>query len=124
MVRIFIVAKGAVDRSNRAVGLGSALVPMHAAAARPRIHRWRCELSKSTEISGHKSHCPRCGLTFEITVRDGGPELGYDFAAWNRVCRSPLLGGPSMCLAQACELVAPIDIGLEYRDSPVVKPLG
>jgi hypothetical protein len=82
-------------------------------------------LSKIAEISGHKSRCPRCGLTFEVTVRDAGPELGYDFAAWDRLCRSPLLGGPSMCLARACEPVpALIDVGAEYRHDPVVKPFG
>ncbi len=85
--------------------------------------RWK--LSKNAEIPGHQSRCPRCGLTLQVTVRGAGPELGYDFAAWNRVCKSPLLGGPSMCLARACEpMPAPMDLGAEYRDDPVVKPFG
>lgn len=79
----------------------------------------------SKNPDGHQSRCPRCGLPLQVIARGDGRELSYDFVAWNRLCKDPLLGGPSICLARACEPVsAPIDLGAEYRDDRVVKPVG
>jgi hypothetical protein len=83
------------------------------------------QLSEKPANSAHHTQCPRCGLLLEVTAREGGPEVGYDFAAWSRVCRSPHLGGPSMCLARACASgVAPSRrAGEGHWDNPAFKPL-
>jgi hypothetical protein len=58
-------------------------------------------------------------------MRAGGPELAYDFPAWNQQCKFPLLGGPSMCLARAYEPVpALLEPGLDQVDHPPSRPLG
>jgi hypothetical protein len=59
-------------------------------------------------------------------TRADGPELAYDFVAWNRACRTPQLGGPSMCLARACEPAAvPVGRVAGSRwDDPAIEPLG
>jgi hypothetical protein len=58
-------------------------------------------------------------------MREAVPELTYDFPAWNRLCKFPLLGGPSMCLARALEpMAALLEPGLDYLDDPVGRPLG
>ena len=75
--------------------------------------------------SGHQSRCPRCGLEIEVVARGGGPELGYDFAAWNRLCKEPMLGGPSMCLARACfPVVSAMKAGAVRRGEQLVEPFG
>jgi hypothetical protein len=57
-------------------------------------------------------------------MRGAGPELAYDFGAWSRQCRFPLLGGPSMCLARAFEpRAAVVEPGVDYLDDPVIEPL-
>jgi hypothetical protein len=57
-------------------------------------------------------------------MRGLGPELAYDFAAWSRQCKSPLLGGPSMCLARAFEPTASLlEPGLGHLDDPIGRPL-
>ncbi len=83
-------------------------------------------MSESEKGSGHSTRCPRCGLVLRIMAHADGPELGYDFAAWGRICRSPQLGGPSMCLARACAPgVAPADRRYgSRRDDPAFEPLG
>jgi hypothetical protein len=54
-----------------------------------------------------------------------GPELTYDFPAWNRQCRDPMLGGPSMCLARFFEqAAAPSEPGADLPDDPAGRPLG
>ena len=82
-------------------------------------------MNESEKGPGHHTRCPRCGLVLRIMARADGPELGYDFAAWSRACRSPHLGGPSMCLARACESgVAHFRRADEDRwDDPAFKPL-
>jgi hypothetical protein len=73
----------------------------------------------------HSTRCPQCGLELQVSVREGAPELGYDFVAWNGRCKFPLLGGPSMCLARASEpMAAVIDRPVDYRYDPTVEPLG
>jgi len=63
-------------------------------------------------------------LALHVSVREAGPELTYDFPAWDRLCKFPILGGPSMCLARAFEpLAALIEPGLDYPDDPAMRPL-
>jgi hypothetical protein len=58
-------------------------------------------------------------------MREAGPELAYDFAAWSQQCKSPLLGGPSMCLARAFEpRAALVEPGVDFLDDPAARPLG
>ena len=58
-------------------------------------------------------------------MRGVGPELSYDFAAWSQLCKSPLFGGPSMCLARASEsMAAGVEPGVDNLDDPAGKPLG
>ena len=81
-------------------------------------------MSENAEGPGHVSRCPRCGLPLHVLMRGLGPELAYDFAAWSRQCKSPLLGGPSMCLARAFEpMAARLEPGLDHLDEPAVRPL-
>jgi hypothetical protein len=42
--------------------------------------------------------CPKCGLALQVVDVGERPSLRYDFAAWDRLCRFPLLGGPSTCM--------------------------
>jgi hypothetical protein len=82
-------------------------------------------LSDNAEAPGHHSRCPRCGLALEVVARDGARDIAYDFAAWNRLCKAPMLGGPSMCLAQACTPPArPVDQPAERGERPSMKPFG
>lgn len=78
-------------------------------------------MSNNSQASGHHTHCPRCGLALQVTSQGTGPIINYDFASWDRTCKSRALGGPSMCLAQACQPAgAPIDRDAQYRyDRPV-----
>jgi|GEM_PF-3749071 len=64
---------------------------------------------------GRPTRCPACGLYLEVVIREGTPELYYDYAAWARRCKSPALGGPSMCLARTA---AP---GVEQQRLPLVR---
>jgi hypothetical protein len=58
-------------------------------------------------------------------MRGAGPELAYDFTAWIRMCKSPLLGGPSMCLARAFEPAAAlVEPDVDLLDDPAGRPLG
>jgi hypothetical protein len=58
-------------------------------------------------------------------MREAGPELTYDFPAWSRLCKYSLLGGPSMCLAQACEpMGALLEPDQDYVADPAGRPLG
>lgn len=58
-------------------------------------------------------------------MRGAGPELSYDFAEWSRLCKSPLFGGPSMCLSRAYEpIVADVEPRVDNLDDPAGKPLG
>jgi len=82
-------------------------------------------LSDDPKESGHASRCPRCGLPVHVLMGATGPELTYDFPAWNRQCRDPLLGGPSMCLARAFEQTAALsDPDADISDDPARRPLG
>jgi hypothetical protein len=82
-------------------------------------------LSKNLDGPGHESRCPDCGLVLHSVIRGAGPELTYDFLAWNQLCKFPLLGGPSMCLARAFEpMAAPIEPGLDHLDDPIGRPFG
>jgi len=82
-------------------------------------------LSTKDDNPGHESHCPRCGLTLQFAARKAGPELTYDFPAWNRLCKFPVLGGPSMCLAHALEPVAATPgSNPDYLEEAVSRPLG
>jgi hypothetical protein len=63
-------------------------------------------MSGNAAVTGRASRCPDCGLTLHVSASATGPELGYDFATWNRLCRHPALGSPSMCLAQAADRIA------------------
>lgn len=47
------------------------------------------------------ARCPRCGLCMEISDCGGQAQFSYDYGAWDRRCRSPMLGGPSVCLMLA-----------------------
>jgi hypothetical protein len=59
-----------------------------------------------------------------VLMRGAGPELAYDFAAWSGLCKSPLLGGPSMCLARAFEPMAAVrEPGLDHIGDPAGRPL-
>jgi len=53
---------------------------------------------KRRAVPGHKLCCPRCGLCLEISSSSGQSMISYDFAAWDRLCGAPWLGGPSICL--------------------------
>jgi hypothetical protein len=56
-------------------------------------------------------------------MRGAVPALKYDFPAWNRACKFPLFGRPSMCLARAFEPTAVLlEPGLDHRDDPVSGP--
>lgn len=63
-------------------------------------------MSRASAATGRTSRCPGCGLTLHVSASATGPEIGYDFAMWNRLCRHPALGSPSMCLAQAADRIA------------------
>ena len=82
-------------------------------------------MSKNLDAPSHASRCPRCGLTLHVLMRGAGPEFYYDFPAWNQLCKFPLLGGPSMCLARAFEpMAALLEPGLDHHDDPAGRPLG
>src|SRR5688572_8105692 len=53
---------------------------------------------RSGESSGHHTRCPICGLALQVVSRGAVLELHYDFAVWDRACKTPDLGGPSICL--------------------------
>jgi hypothetical protein len=57
-------------------------------------------------------------------MRAEGPEVTYDFPTWHRLCRFPILGGPSMCLACTFEPAAAAQPGADSLDDPPGKPLG
>jgi hypothetical protein len=42
--------------------------------------------------------------------------LEYDFPAWSRLCRSPALGGPSLCLAALGGAAAAVDRAIDAPD--------
>ena len=44
--------------------------------------------------------CPKCGLVLQVVDIGERPSLRYDFPTWDRLCRDPLLGGPSACLGR------------------------
>jgi hypothetical protein len=48
----------------------------------------------------------------------------YDFSTWNRVCRFPGLGGPSMCLARAFEPAVAVAPDADVPDVSAARPLG
>ena len=82
-------------------------------------------MSNDVEGPGHASRCPRCGLALQVRMRGEGPELAYDFPAWSRQCRLPLLGGPSMCLARAFEATAgAVEPGADFLGNLIGRPLG
>jgi hypothetical protein len=39
-----------------------------------------------------------CGLRIAVVDLGEQPDFCYDFPSWDRLCRYPLLGGPSACL--------------------------
>ena len=101
------------------------LSPYAVQPPRPEGCRWRSKLSDNPEGPGHSSRCPRCGLPLRVLMRATGPELEYEFPAWNRQCKDPLLGGPSMCLARDFETVTALaEPGAEFLDDPAGRPLG
>lgn len=53
---------------------------------------------KRGAVSTHKLRCPGCGLWLEVSGCSGQATIGYDLAAWDRLCTAPKLGGPSVCL--------------------------
>jgi hypothetical protein len=57
-------------------------------------------MSKPVQQPVRTSVCPTCGLRLEVECRADGVQIGYDFAAWDRQCRFPALGGPSLCLGR------------------------
>lgn len=61
---------------------------------------------RSGKSSGHHTRCPICGLALQVVSQGSVLELHYDFAVWDRACKTPDLGGPSICLARACEPAA------------------
>jgi len=82
-------------------------------------------VSDDSDAPGHASRCPRCGLPLRVLMGASGPELAYDFPTWNRLCRDPLLGGPSMCLARTFEQAPAFsELGAELLDDPAGRPLG
>jgi hypothetical protein len=82
-------------------------------------------MSDESDASGHHSRCPVCGLPLRVAMGGAGPELSYDFPAWNRLCKRTVLGGPSMCLAGLC---APgpsrVDAAFDHADHARYRLLG
>ena len=73
-------------------------------------------MSKAAQSPVRTSVCPTCGLRLEVECRTDGVQIGYDFAAWNRRCQFPALGGPSLCLGQALP-ADPLFVGPEVERS-------
>jgi hypothetical protein len=63
-------------------------------------------------------------LALQVVTRGQGPEMAYDFLSWSRVCRFPLLGGPSMCLARSLEPAAVVAPDADISGVPAPPPLG
>jgi hypothetical protein len=81
-------------------------------------------MHSSRNDSGRKSRCPLCGLSLEVVTLSSGPELRYDFPVWDRLCKRPALGGPSMCLAgMSVPAAAPVDRTIDGGD-PASTPFG
>jgi hypothetical protein len=61
-------------------------------------------------------------LPFEVRAKKGTPTLHYDITLWDRLCKSPALGGPSLCLAYAFASAGPtVDPATGHGD-PAIKP--
>jgi hypothetical protein len=81
-------------------------------------------LSSEAERPGHATRCPSCGLALQVSMRGQGPEMTYDFSTWSRVCRFPLLGGPSVCLARSFEPALVVAPDADIPDVPAGRQLG
>ena len=54
--------------------------------------------AKQDAVPESTFRCPHCGLCLEVSHSGGQSRLSYDFAAWDRLCKAPCGGGPSVCL--------------------------
>lgn len=70
----------------------------------------------TTSATAHRSRCPVCGLALEVRAGGASPMLEYEFPEWSRLCRSPELGGPSLCLAAMGGAATAVDRAIDAPD--------
>ena len=91
--------------TSMAVAPGSA-PRVRASAVRRLQMRQKLSLDSEAAPAAGQCICPKCGLVLQVVDIGERPSFRYDFQAWDRLCRDPLLGGPSACLGRQAGMAA------------------